>query len=63
MVDGVPVIDKVDEVEGLYLACGFSGHGFGIAPAVGLNVANLVLGEDLVCDISGLAYNRFAAKA
>jgi len=63
MVDGVPVIDKVDEVEGLYLACGFSGHGFGIAPAVGLNMANLVLGEALTCDISGLAYNRFAAKA
>ena len=33
--DKVPVISPVSEVPGLILACGFSGHGFGIAPAVG----------------------------
>lgn len=63
VVDGVPVIDTVDEVPGLLLACGFSGHGFGIAPAVGYNVARLACGEESVCDISGLKYNRFVAKA
>lgn len=63
MVDGVPVIDTVEEVPGLILACGFSGHGFGISPAVGLNVAGLACGEAPVCDISGLKYNRFVAKA
>ena len=29
--DGVPVLGKVEEVPGLIMACGFSGHGFGIA--------------------------------
>ena len=62
MSDGVPVIDTVEEVPGLVLACGFSGHGFGIAPAVGAVVKNLVAGEKTVCDISGLKYDRFYAK-
>lgn len=63
MVDGVPVIDTVPEVPGLVLACGFSGHGFGISPAVGTVVSQLVAGETPVCDISGLKYDRFKAKA
>jgi len=33
--DGIPVISQVYEVPGLVIACGFIGHGFGIAPAVG----------------------------
>ena len=61
--DGVPVIDTVDEVPGLVLACGFSGHGFGISPAVGTVVAQLVAGEETSCDISGLKYDRFHAKS
>lgn len=63
MIDGVPVIDTVPEVPGLILACGFSGHGFGISPAVGTVVSQLVAGEEPVCDISGLTYDRFHAKA
>ncbi|KUM28677.1 hypothetical protein AU467_10980 [Mesorhizobium loti] len=31
--DAVPVIDAVDEIPGLLIASGFSGHGFGIGPA------------------------------
>ena len=62
MKDGVPVIDKVSEVPGLILACGFTGHGFGIAPGVGTVVSQLVAGEEPVCDISGLKYDRFYAK-
>jgi sarcosine oxidase subunit beta len=63
MVDGVPVIDRIDEVPGLILACGFSGHGFGIAPAVGMTVSELVEGTKTTVDISGLTYDRFKAKA
>lgn len=62
-VDGVPVIDKVAEVPGLVLACGLSGHGFGISPAVGTVVTELIAGEPLSADISGLKYDRFHAKA
>ena len=60
--DGLAVIDKVGEVPGLVLACGFNGHGFGTAPAVGLTVADMISGEKLPCDISGLRYDRFKAK-
>lgn len=37
--DGVPLIGPAKGVKGLYLAVGFSGHGFQIAPAVGEAVA------------------------
>ena len=57
--DGVPFISKVDEAEGLILACGFTGHGFGTAPVVGLMLSQMVAGEDTVVDISALRYDRF----
>lgn len=57
--DGVPFISRVDEVPGLILACGFTGHGFGTAPAVGLILSQLVAGEEPVVDISALRYDRF----
>ena len=52
-------IDRVDEVPGLILACGFTGHGFGTAPAVGLMLSQIVAGEDTIVDISSLSYDRF----
>lgn len=57
--DGVPVIDKVEEVPGLILACGFTGHGFGTAPSVGLMLAQMAMGEETIVDLSALRYNRF----
>lgn len=59
--DGVPVIDKIEEVPGLILACGFTGHGFGTAPSVGLMLAQMALGEETIVDISALRYNRFVS--
>ena len=57
--DGVPFISRVDEAPGLILACGFTGHGFGTAPAVGLMLSQMVAGEETVVDISALRYDRF----
>ncbi len=57
--DHVPVISPVEEVPGLILACGMSGHGFGTAPAVGLMLSQMVLSQELICDISSLRYDRF----
>lgn len=59
--DGVPVIDKIEGVPGLILACGFTGHGFGTAPSVGLMLAQMALGEETIVDISALRYNRFVS--
>lgn len=61
--DHVPIIDKVNEVPGLVIACGFTGHGFGIGPGTGLLLSQLVLDETPCVDVPGLRYDRFKAKA
>ncbi len=61
-VDAVPVISHVDEVPGLILACGFTGHGFGIGPTAGTLLAQMAAGEETVLDISAFRYDRFKAK-
>lgn len=57
--DHVPVISNVEEVPGLILACGFSGHGFGISPAVGLVLSQLATEQETAVDLSDLRYDRF----
>lgn len=57
--DRVPVISRIDEVPGLIAACGFTGHGFGISPAVGTCLAELACGEETSVDLSELRYDRF----
>lgn len=57
--DGIPVLGSIKEVPGLLTACGFSGHGFGIAPAAGLELANLIAKGESTLDLTELRYNRF----
>lgn len=58
--DDNPLIGYVDEVEGLIVAAGFSGHGFMHGPAVGRCLAELVLdGRAQSADISAFAPGRF----
>ena len=62
-IDVLPVIDNVKEVPGLTVAFGFSGHGFGISPAVSIALSELILnGKSTTIDISQLNYDRFKAK-
>ena len=44
-IDGVPLIGPAVGVGGLYLATGFSGHGFQLSPAVGRAVADALVGR------------------
>lgn len=60
--DHVPVISYVEEVPGLILACGFSGHGFGISPTVGTLLAQMAAGEETALSIKDFRYDRFKAK-
>lgn len=60
--DGVPVLGKVEEAPGLILAAGFTGHGFGIAPAVGEQLARLIVDGETTVDLTELRYDRFKAK-
>ena len=63
-IDVLPVIDNVKEVPGLTLAFGFSGHGFGISPAVSIALSELMLdGKSTTIDISQLKYDRFKTKS
>jgi glycine/D-amino acid oxidase-like deaminating enzyme len=57
--DAVPVISPVEGFPGFFIATGFSGHGFGIAPAAGRLMAELVTGETPVVDPSPFRYSRF----
>ena len=60
MPDVVPVIDRVDEVPGLVLATGFSGHGFGLGPGAGRVVASLVAGDAPGHDLRRFRLARFS---
>lgn len=57
--DRQPILGPVDEVEGLFLAVGFSGHGFMFGPATGVLLAENILGEDMTLPIDMLHINRF----
>ena len=57
--DVVPVISPVDSVPGLFIATGFSGHGFGIGPGAGRLVADLVTGSDPIVDPTPFRFSRF----
>lgn len=59
MVDRLPIIQEINEVPGLVLACGFSGHGFAIGPAVGQVLMEIVTGKPTCVDVSALDYERF----
>jgi glycine/D-amino acid oxidase-like deaminating enzyme len=57
--DALPVISGVDSLRGFFIATGFSGHGFGIAPGAGRLMAELVTGETPVVDPTPFRYTRF----
>ncbi len=59
--DAHPIVGAV--ADGLYAACGFSGHGFMQAPAVGRIVADELLGIDPGFDRAPYRLERFAAGA
>ena len=58
--DWNPVIGPCPGVEGLYLAVGWSGHGFKLSPAVGEVVAAEVTDRPPPIDVSELRPERFA---
>jgi glycine/D-amino acid oxidase-like deaminating enzyme len=57
--DGRAILDWAPEVEGLFLAVGFCGHGFQHSPAVGETVAEMLLDGRSTLDIGDLRLGRF----
>lgn len=60
--DGLPVIEAAAEIEGLVIAAGFSGHGFGIGPVTGQLVRDLVLGRPPNLPLDAFKRSRFDAR-
>jgi sarcosine oxidase, subunit beta len=59
--DWHPAVGAVPGAEGVYIAAGFSGHGFKLAPAVGLALAELICnGRSQTFELDLLAPDRFA---
>jgi sarcosine oxidase subunit beta len=57
--DWHPVLDRIEGIEGLYCAVGFSGHGFKLSPMITQVMAELITGEPTSVDISMLDLKRF----
>jgi sarcosine oxidase subunit beta len=58
--DNQPVLGTVEGLPGLYLAAGFSGHGFMLAPAVGRRIADAIAGAAPDEALEQFSYARFA---
>ena len=57
--DSMPVIDRVQDIPGLTVATGFSGHGFGTGPAAGQLAADIVMNDSPLVDPDPYRFNRF----
>lgn len=60
--DHQPILGPIHEICGLWAACGFSGHGFMQAPAVGVLLAQQFLNEDPLISLESFSYNRFLCE-
>jgi glycine/D-amino acid oxidase-like deaminating enzyme len=59
--DANGIVGPVDGIDGLYLACGFSGHGMQQAPAVGQGLAErIALGRYVSLDLGPLSMQRIS---
>lgn len=58
--DVVPIISVAEQLPGLVIATGFSGHGFGIGPGAGHLVADLVTGDAPIVDPAAFRLSRFS---
>lgn len=60
--DSLPVLGRVEEYDGLHLAAGFNGQGFGLGPVVGELLAQQMSGEQPTMDLEPYSLSRFADR-
>ncbi len=60
--DHQPIISDSTLVKGFYMACGFSGHGFMLAPMTGLLLSEMILNEPPSLPVENLKLTRFDGK-
>lgn len=59
MPDVVPIVDRVPQLQGLIIATGMSGHGFGIGPGFGKILSEMVKGQTPGFDMKRFRFSRF----
>lgn len=59
MPDIVPIVDRVPDLQGLIIATGMSGHGFGIGPGFGKIITEMVQGKTLGHNMERFRFSRF----
>ncbi|MGI6345416.1 MAG: NAD(P)/FAD-dependent oxidoreductase [Bacillota bacterium] len=57
--DRTPILGPVEQLPGFYLAVGFSGHGFMIAPMTGVLLAESILGMETSMPLRPMDLDRF----
>lgn len=58
--DGLPILDRLPGLEGVFLAVGFGGRSVLLAPAAGQAVAEVVIdGQTAALDVAPLRVGRF----
>lgn len=57
--DAIPVISGVDDLPGLFISTGYSGHGFGLGPGAGRLMADMVTGVTPLVDPQAFRLSRF----
>ena len=56
--DGHPIVGPIQDVEGFWCDCGWSGNGFAPAPAGGRSLAQMILGRNPDIDLSYFQWPR-----
>lgn len=57
--DHMPIISKVDEISGFYIAAGHEGDGIGLSPLTGKLISQMITGEEVIVPTESLSINRF----
>lgn len=57
--DDLPILGKVDGIDGFIMACGHNGHGVGLGPGSGKLIQELICGEKTAIPLDELSLSRF----
>lgn len=57
-IDDIPILGPVPEIDGYFIAAGFSGHGFTLSPTIGMVMAEVVQGKPPSISIEAFRIDR-----